>query len=260
MINELVVGISLVSHNNADDIYDNHAEWNNISTDFLKIFVCVTDNIGDKQLEEWCRSKKYLYSSNLSRRGFGANNNHNFELLNSTCRLDYFLVINPDVKLNVDSFLEQIANIDTDKFDIMGARVTEEKLNQYVSQRRRFPALCDPVISLVLKRKLFLLDPKISGLTDWVGGSFMLIKSSAYFELKGFDESFFMYYEDIDLCKRAKSLGLLVYYNANIEYFHYARRQGHEIGSRHFFWNLKSMLKYFMRYPTLRLLSYGGRK
>jgi GT2 family glycosyltransferase len=49
---------------------------------------------------------------------------------------------------------------------------------------------------------------------DWVSGSVIMIKKEIFRNLKGFDEDFWMYYEDADLCRRVKDLkGSIVYYN-----------------------------------------------
>ncbi len=45
---------------------------------------------------------------------------------------------------------------------------------------------------------------------DWISGSFILLRHADYDLLNGWDEDFWMYYEDMDLCKRAKNLGLQV--------------------------------------------------
>ena len=55
---------------------------------------------------------------------------------------------------------------------------------------------------------------------DWVQGSAMLIKRSLFEELSGFDERFFMYFEDIDLCRRIWQTGLKVFYYPKSEMIH----------------------------------------
>ena len=45
---------------------------------------------------------------------------------------------------------------------------------------------------------------------DWISGSFILLRRNDYDLLNGWDEDFWMYYEDMDLCKRANNLGLQV--------------------------------------------------
>ena len=42
---------------------------------------------------------------------------------------------------------------------------------------------------------------------DWVSGSVMMIRKEVFKSLKGFDEDFWMYYEDVDLCRRAREAG-----------------------------------------------------
>ena len=48
---------------------------------------------------------------------------------------------------------------------------------------------------------------KLSFYPDWVSGSFMLIKRKDFIRIGGWDENFWMYYEDMDICKRAKKHG-----------------------------------------------------
>ena len=45
---------------------------------------------------------------------------------------------------------------------------------------------------------------------DWISGSFVLIRREDLIILKGWDDNFWMYYEDMDLCKRANNLGLKI--------------------------------------------------
>jgi N-acetylglucosaminyl-diphospho-decaprenol L-rhamnosyltransferase len=47
---------------------------------------------------------------------------------------------------------------------------------------------------------------------DWVTGACLMMRRDTFNKLGGFDESFFMYFEDVDLCKRVKDLGLKVIY------------------------------------------------
>ena len=45
---------------------------------------------------------------------------------------------------------------------------------------------------------------------DWVTGAFMFIRRRTYDDVRGFDERFFMYWEDADLCRRAATLGWIL--------------------------------------------------
>lgn len=45
---------------------------------------------------------------------------------------------------------------------------------------------------------------------DWISGSFIMIRKEDFELINGWDESYWMYYEDMDLCKRAKKINLKV--------------------------------------------------
>ncbi len=56
---------------------------------------------------------------------------------------------------------------------------------------------------------------------DWVSGSFMLIRKSDYELIGGFDTDYFMYVEDVDLCKRMTELGKKCIFQSNLSYIHF---------------------------------------
>ena len=80
--------------------------------------------------------------------------------------------------------------------------------------------------------------------TDWVGGMFMLFNSKDYKELKGFDEKYFLYFEDVDICYRANKMGFTVASstNKNLDLIHFAQRKS--------FKNIKYYLLYFKSFIT----------
>lgn len=55
----------------------------------------------------------------------------------------------------------------------------------------------------------------------WISGSFMIIKKSIYEDINGFDERFFMYVEDVDICKRVKDRGLKNILLSDHSYIHF---------------------------------------
>ena len=81
---------------------------------------------------------------------------------------------------------------------------------------------------------------------DWVAGMFMLFRSEVFRSIGGFDEAYFLYYEDVDLCRRLHAAGKSVIYNPRVEVVHDARRGSRrEFGlMRH---HLASMLRYLLR-------------
>ena len=63
-------------------------------------------------------------------------------------------------------------------------------------------------------------SPKNIERVDWVSGACLMIGKSVFDQLKGFDENFFMYIEDMELCFRANKLGFLTYFYPDIKIIH----------------------------------------
>lgn len=254
------VFISVVSHNNDDLIERNFLNLPTIYGSF-EMRVMVIDNINSQGLKLLCYKNNLNYFSDEKTRGYGANNNKNFHLSNASDD-DIFVVCNPDVTLQVSQLEELFNNIDKENADIYGVKVYENKdLSKFSSHHRMFPCLFDPLVSLIFKKKLFVKNANKYGYPDWIGGAFMAFKASSFDKLNGFDESYFMYYEDTDICHRAKNVGMKIVYNPMFYIVHDAQRAGRKIFSKPFFWNFSSMIKYFIKFPPKCFFSknYGGK-
>lgn len=69
-------------------------------------------------------------------------------------------------------------------------------------------------------------DPRLipPGRVDWVSGACMMVKSDVFRALGGFDEGFFMYWEDADLCRRALEIGFWTWYVPGPAVIHFTGR------------------------------------
>jgi len=56
---------------------------------------------------------------------------------------------------------------------------------------------------------------------DWVSGAAMIVRKKVFDEVGGFDERFFLYYEDAELCKRLKDTGYKNYFYPESDILHY---------------------------------------
>jgi GT2 family glycosyltransferase len=56
---------------------------------------------------------------------------------------------------------------------------------------------------------------------DWVSGAAMIIRKEVFINTEGFDERFFLFYEDADLCKRVKETGLKIFYYPGADIMHH---------------------------------------
>jgi GT2 family glycosyltransferase len=94
---------------------------------------------------------------------------------------------------------------------------------------------------------------------DWISGTFFLCKRDVLINIRGFDERFFLYYEDIDLSKRMREAGKEIYYYPEIEINHFQKFPSiYDFGESpyiyfgiHFGLNSALILRYVMIFRTL---------
>ena len=99
----------------------------------------------------------------------------------------------------------------------------------------------------IIVRKDSLQDLNEYTSVDWVSGMFMIIKSKTFEKIKGFDEKFFMYYEDVDLCRRIKNRSREILRINTEKVFHIGQHQSHKT-LKYLFIHIKSMLYYHIKY------------
>ena len=248
-----MIFVSVVSHNHFDLIRKmgcleklaKHAE----------IRVIVRDNINESNFEEWCNDHDLIYSFNDRKKGFGENNNLNFDLANKegVSDGDYFLVLNPDLIINPKDLIDlkelmEINNVSLGTINLY----KDDKFEEYDNSVRRFPTIKNFLYSILFNYNSSIINKdnlnEIS-YVDWASGSFLMFKVDLYKELNGFDESYFMYCEDIDICRRYSQLNNnKLLFSKNIKGVHYARFNNRKILSNHFFWHLKSTIRYLMKF------------
>ncbi len=88
---------------------------------------------------------------------------------------------------------------------------------------------------------------------DLLVGAFLLIPKRVFDEVDGFDERFFLFLEDFDLCRKVKKHGYKIIYYPEVEAVHYHKRlsEGSIFGqlTRKVFWvHVISSLKYFWKW------------
>jgi GT2 family glycosyltransferase len=82
---------------------------------------------------------------------------------------------------------------------------------------------------------------------DWAGGMFMLFRAEDYRSVGGFDERFFLYYEDVDICARLGKAGRPVLACPKARVIHDARRASRR-QLRYMRWHVSSMARYFWKH------------
>lgn len=181
---------------------------------------------------------------NAQPKGFGANHNAAF----TCCDTEFFCVLNPDIELIGDPFPALCAQLKAGGVGVCAPLIlgsdgaVEDSVREFITPWR------------MLLRKLGLA--RGSQVTevgaplaypDWVAGMFMLFTAKSYRRLNGFDESYFMYCEDADICTRLWVAGERVVVCPDVQAIHHAQRASRR-DLRHLRWHLASMLRYFARY------------
>jgi N-acetylglucosaminyl-diphospho-decaprenol L-rhamnosyltransferase len=147
--------------------------------------------------------------------GYGAGANRGLAASGDT---DYVLVANPDLVVHPGAVAALAAALDAEpSWAIVGPRVVDEGGRVYPSVRR-FPSMADAAGHALVA--LFKPDNRFSrryrppgaggdvvAPADWVSGACFLARRRALEELGGFDEGYFMFAEDMDLCWRAHRAG-----------------------------------------------------
>ena len=157
---------------------------------------------------------------NQQPQGFGANHNAAFR----RCNAPYFCVVNPDIRLNMDPFPALAATFEDPRVGVAGPLVLGPE-GRAEDSARRFPT-AGRLLGKLLRGTAgpeYAVDRGIQRV-DWVAGMFMLFRSEAFREVGGFDERFFLYYEDVDLCRRLGLLGYGCVFQPAASVVHDARR------------------------------------
>lgn len=147
--------------------------------------------------------------------GFGAGVNRAVAVLGAD--VEIVIVANPDTVTLPDATERLVDGLEQNpRWAIVGPTILTSTNEVYPSVRR-FP---DPVLAaahalggLVWPSNRFSRAYRTSptrpdGGCDWVSGAYFAIRRSAFEALGGFDEGYFMFAEDIDLCWRARQSGL----------------------------------------------------
>lgn len=202
--------------------------------------VIVTLNLPELVPEEL--DAKALIVQNNAPKGFGENHNAAFALANC----EFYCVINPDIELPQNPFAVLADAWGDQRVGLVAPLVIGPSGLPEDSMR------CFLTPWSIVKRVLGLgsgtysLRQVGSDFTpDWVAGMFMLFRSEAYAKVGGFDERYFMYCEDADICTRLWKAGYKVLGCLSVSVIHNAQRASHR-SFKHLSWHLRSMARYFL--------------
>jgi N-acetylglucosaminyl-diphospho-decaprenol L-rhamnosyltransferase len=141
---------------------------------------------------------------NVEPKGFGANHNAAFV----HCTQTFFCPLNPDIEFDRNPFPVLSAALTDDRVALV-APLVKSPDGKIEDSMRRFPTPA----SLLMKAlggsdgRYVVCEGQANFAPEWVAGMFMLFRSRDFHDLGGFDERFFLYYEDVDICVRVVAEG-----------------------------------------------------
>ena len=182
---------------------------------------------------------------NATPQGFGANHNRAF----ARCDTPWFLVLNPDIRFDRDVLAPLVAQA-LPHSGLLTPRIVEPGKSEPEQHR----AIITP-LEIFTRRRLGYVRPTVPA---WIPGLFMLFRAEAYTSIGGFDERFFMYGEDFDICARTRLAGWRLQVGEELRALHDARRASHA-DFKHLYWHATSLLKVWSSRPfwCLRKRSSG---
>jgi GT2 family glycosyltransferase len=223
------------------------------------VTIVVKDNTHSDELKKICFDHETIYLTSQKRMGFGENNNFAIQYIKSKYDVtseDYILFVNPDVLITRSTMLGLIEFINSDKPDMFTIDLFKDvKFKKRDLFIRHFPDFFDFLSSYIkgINKSIIDRDSLLKPIAvDWCAGSFIGIRFNIFMELNGFDENYFMYCEDLDLCYRSNLLGYKLIYNPHFRALHYAHHDNRRFLSKPFIWHAKSIFRFLLKKTIFR--------
>lgn len=228
------VCISIVSHGHGAEVFQLVSTLDALCFETVG-HVVLTINIPEPELLDLVKAGDWKFKLSVIQnpvpKGFGAN--HNAAFLKCDC--EYFCVLNPDIILASDPFPALLGQFgDAGIGCSFPVQLTESGQVQDYARTRPSPLA-------LLSRYAGSGRHKAPSRPEWVNGAFMVFPIGIFQRLNGFDERYFMYCEDVDICLRLQNEGYRLGQSA-VMVTHSAHRNS-RVNFRHLAWHVASLLR-----------------
>lgn len=213
------ISIIIVNYRSGDCLLACLKSLQESADEFVRLEVIVVNNDEAENLKETCARFSFVrLVDNKSNVGFGSAANRGAKY----ARGRILLFLNPDTRAEEDFFSKLLEEFDrNERMAILGPR-----LYTFMGRIQEWSAGCEVTFWDLLRNNAGIPKSKkvwessVKREAHWVSGAALAIKKEVFKNLGGFDENFFMYFEDIDLCKRARALEKKVYYYPELSILH----------------------------------------
>lgn len=256
--NDINVTVSIVTHN-SDKIFLSLDSMIEILNKEQSIQIKIFDNASEKNYRE--RLAKYLDYPFVSIEFYGENKGfgfgHNANLLGVS---GYGIIFNPDIILSENHLHEMVDHLAANpKCGLLAPKIlNEDGTTQYLI--RDHLDVFDYMLRFIpfrFVKRIFAkrlakfecrdLPEDQDSFVRMISGSFMVVDLAKFHEINGFDDRYFMYFEDNDLCRKMEQAGYKALYSPQFSVVHLYER-GAVKNQKLFFIFLQSMRKYFQKW------------
>ena len=200
--------------------------------------------------------------------GFAAANNLAMEV----ARGRYMVLLNSDALFHPGALRRAIQHMDANTtVGVGGARLVGPK-GEWQPSARAFPSLWHVFVVLsglasrYPKSRIFgafdrtWASPNMQAEVDWVPGAFSIMRREALAKTGLFDPQFFLYCEEVDLCRRIKATGLRVQYWPDVVVTHIGGESSRQLTTLKFsdaesqvvLWRMRATLLYFRKHHGMK--------
>ena len=200
--------------------------------------------------------------------GYGANVNRGAAAVSA--EPDVLVICNADVTVDPGAIKAMVAALDADPaVGIVGPRIDNVDGSVYPSARivprttdavgHAFLGLVKPDNRFTRRYRMLDWDHAAARRVDWVSGACFAIRRELFQRLGGFNENYFMYLEDIDLCHRAGAAGAAVGYDPSAHVVHVGAVSTRQLPYRMLAEHHRSVLRWWWtshRWPVRALVPF----
>lgn len=252
--------IVIVNWNSGDQLKDcvESVMKSSFDNSTLKKVIVVDNDSKDDSIElaERLNFDKLKIIKNKDNLGFGKACNSGVKNSQS----DFILFLNPDAMVYEDTFhklFDYIEKNDNSDVVVYGAQLIGDD-GKVQRTCARFPNLSNFLVKVLGLNKLNSKYFETYHLEEWnhnetkqidhVIGAFYLIKREIFNSINGFDERYFVYFEDLDLSKRVHDSGYRTIYLSEIQAYHKGGGTSEQVKALRFFYSTRSSLIYSFKH------------
>lgn len=254
----MLLSIIIVLYNSEEFIYGClNSIYDSLSSRLDLEVILIDNNSKDKTIQKLKKFKsRIVLIKNKSNLGFAKACNQGIK----TAQGKYLFFLNPDtiVKKNaieiLVSFLQKNSNV-----GVVGPLLIRPNGNVVPWQMGYEKTLARAILEEIVEKIIYYFKPnwfvKVASYidlnyadpykvcaADWVNGAAIMIRKKILDEWGGFDERFFLYYEELDLQKRIKKLGWKIYHNSYSVIIHFGKKSNLPYSSRNSYLNKSKKL------------------